>query len=77
MEVPGGKVETMYVGGSIFLLALGGILAFAVQDNIEGVELTTVGYILMAAGALGVLLSLFFTAQRDERRRRDDLPPPP
>jgi hypothetical protein len=66
----------MYVGGSIFLLALGAILAFAVQDNIEGVELTTVGYILMAAGALGILLSLFFSAQRTERRR-DDLPPPP
>ena len=40
----------MYIGGSIFLLALGAILAFAVQDNIQEVELTTVGYILMIDG---------------------------
>jgi hypothetical protein len=65
----------MYIGGSIFLLALGGILAFAVQDTIEGVELTTVGYILMAAGALGIVVSLIINGQRNERRR-DDLPPP-
>jgi hypothetical protein len=65
----------MYIGGSIFLLALGGILAFAVQDSIEGVELTTVGWILMAAGALGIVVSLIINGQRTERRR-DDLPPP-
>lgn len=65
----------MYIGGSIFLLALGAILAFAVQDRLEGVELTTVGYILMAAGALGIIVSLIINGQRGEGRR-DDLPPP-
>jgi hypothetical protein len=65
----------MYIGGSIFLLALGAILAFAVQDRLEGVELTTVGYILMAAGALGIVVSLIINGQRTERRR-DDVPPP-
>jgi len=65
----------MYIGGSIFLLALGGILAFAVRDNIQDVELTTVGWILMAAGALGIIVSLIINGQRTERRR-DDLPPP-
>ncbi len=65
----------MYIGGSIALLAIGAILAFAVQDAISGVDLVAVGYILMAAGALGILLSLFLNAQRTERRR-DDLPPP-
>ena len=65
----------MYIGGSIFLLALGAILAFAVQDRLEGVELTTVGYILMAAGALGIVVSLIINGQRTERRR-GDLPPP-
>lgn len=65
----------MYIGGSIFLLALGAILAFAVQDRLEGVELTTIGYILMAAGALGIVVSLIINGQRTERRR-DDLPPP-
>jgi hypothetical protein len=65
----------MYIGGSIVLLALGAILSFAVQDAISGVDLVVVGYILMAAGALGILLSLFLNAQRNEGRR-DDLPPP-
>jgi hypothetical protein len=63
----------MYIGGSIVLLALGAILSFAVQDSISGVDLVVVGYILMAAGALGILLSLFLNAQRNEGRR--DLPP--
>jgi pilus assembly protein TadC len=63
----------MYIGGSIVLLALGAILSFAVQDSISGVDLVVVGYILMAAGALGILLSLFLNAQRNESRR--DLPP--
>lgn len=65
----------MYIGGSIFLLALGAILTFAVQDRLEGVELTTVGWILMAAGAIGIIVSLIINGQRSERRR-DDLPPP-
>ncbi|MGA8988357.1 DUF6458 family protein [Aeromicrobium sp.] len=69
----------MYFGGSIVLLALGAILSFAVQDSINGVDLVAVGYILMAAGALGILLSLVLNGQRAEGRRdergRDDLPP--
>jgi Na+-driven multidrug efflux pump len=63
----------MYIGGSIFLLAIGAILAFAVQDAINGVDLVMVGYILMAAGALGIVLSLVLTGAN---RSRDDLPPP-
>ena len=64
----------MYFGGSIFLLALGAILAFAVQDAINGVDLVMVGYILMAAGALGIVLSLVMTGG-GMRRRDEDLPP--
>lgn len=48
----------MGIGTSIFLLAVGAILAFAVTDAISGVDLTVVGYILMAAGALGLVLSM-------------------
>ena len=48
----------MGIGTSIFLLAIGAILAFAVTDAISGVDLTTVGYILMAAGALGLIISM-------------------
>ncbi|WP_324605785.1 DUF6458 family protein [Streptomyces sp. NRRL B-24484] len=46
------------LGVSIFLLAAGAILAFAVSRNVSGVDLDTVGIILMAVGALGILLFL-------------------
>ena len=67
----------MYFGGSIFLIALGAVLAFAVQDAISGVDLVQVGYILMGAGALGIVLSLIMTQRNDRTvvERRD--PPPP
>jgi len=68
----------MYIGGSLFLLALGAILSFAVQDSINGVDLVTTGYILMAVGVLGIVLSLLMTgrARREVRGdTRGDLPP--
>lgn len=68
----------MYFGGSIALLALGAILSFAVSDRIDGVDLVQVGYILMGAGALGIVLSLVMNSQRrDEVVERRDPPPPP
>ena len=67
----------MGIGTSIFLLAVGAILAFAVTDAISGVDLTVVGYILMAAGALGLLISMLIAgrAPRDRvvTRERDVL----
>ncbi|MCW2825839.1 MAG: hypothetical protein JWQ91_2756 [Aeromicrobium sp.] len=66
----------MYFGGSIALLAIGAILSFAVRDNINSIDLVTVGYILMAAGALGIVLSLVVSGQRSNAvKRRDDVPP--
>lgn len=66
----------MYFGGSIALIALGAILSFAVQDNLAGVDLVTVGYICMAAGVLGIVLSLVMNGQRTRGERRpDELPP--
>lgn len=68
----------MYFGGSIALIAIGAILAFAVTDAINGIDLTMVGYICMAAGALGIVLSLIVNSRRDHAvrdARRDDLPP--
>ena len=64
----------MYFGGSIALIALGAILAFAVQDRLSGIDLVMVGYICIAAGALGILLSLIVSGQRDRAVRRDELP---
>ncbi|RLV55588.1 hypothetical protein D9V41_10920 [Aeromicrobium phragmitis] len=61
----------MYIGGSLFLFALGAILAFAVQDAINGIDLVTTGYILMGVGVVGLLLSLLMAG----RARRDIDPP--
>lgn len=60
----------MTVGGSIFLIAVGAILKFAVQDELEAINLETVGVILMVAGALGLLIGLFLMTQT---RRRGDV----
>jgi nitrate/nitrite transporter NarK len=54
----------MGIGVAIFLLAVGGVLAFAVSDRISGVDLTMVGYILMGAGALGLVVALLINSQR-------------
>ena len=62
----------MATGTSIFLIALGAILTFAVDVTVSGLDLATVGVILMIAGILGVIISLFWidraTAPRTERR---------
>ena len=50
----------MGIGVSLFLLAIGAILAFAVEVSTEGFNLDTVGVILMIVGAVGLLLSLIF-----------------
>lgn len=59
----------MGIGVGVFLAAIGAVLAFAVQDNISDVDLTAVGYILMVAGVVGVLLELLLFAPR---RRASD-----
>ncbi len=69
----------MTVGGSIFLIAVGAILRYAVTDSVKGVDLQTVGLILMIAGAAGLLIGLWLmtVARRDAgtvRRDRDPLP---
>ena len=58
----------MGIGTSIFLIALGAILAFAVNADISGLELSTIGFILMVAGALGLIISLFMTDMWTRRR---------
>ena len=47
-------------GGSIFLIALGAILTFAVNDQTVGpLDLNVVGWILMLAGVAGLIISLY------------------
>jgi len=51
----------MGLGVGIFLIAVGAILTFAVNADTGGtVNIDTIGWILMAVGAAGVLLSLIF-----------------
>ena len=54
----------MYIGLGIVLIVLGAILAFALNVDIPGVGDDTLGYILMAAGALAILLSFLATRRR-------------
>ena len=58
----------MSIGVGIFLMVVGGVLAFAVQDSWDAVNLQVVGYILLLAGLAGILLSFYIT----NRRRRVD-----
>lgn len=48
----------MRIGSSIGLIALGLVLALAVNVNVRGVDLTLIGWILTAVGVLGLLISL-------------------
>ena len=57
----------MGIGTSIFLIALGAILKFAVTATVSGIELATVGTILMIVGIVGLLISLFWLMQADRR----------
>ncbi|MHB8341598.1 MAG: DUF6458 family protein [Mycobacteriales bacterium] len=49
----------MGIGVSVFLIAVGAVLTFAVHFSTPDVAIHTVGYILMGAGTLGLLLFLF------------------
>jgi len=52
--------NNMGIGTSIFLIAVGAILKFAVTTSVSGIELATVGVILIVVGILGLLVSLFY-----------------
>jgi uncharacterized protein DUF6458 len=70
----------MGIGASLFLIALGAILTWAVEVEASGINLNTVGVILMIIGSTGLVLSMLFwssfapfarreeTIVRDERR---------
>lgn len=66
----------MGIGTSIFLIALGAILKFAVTASVAGIKLETVGVILMVAGVLGLIVSLFLLSAANRRREPvvDDRP---
>jgi len=61
----------MYIGTSIFLIALGAILKFAVTATVAGFNVQTAGVILIVAGIVGLLVSIFFEMSARDRRRGD------
>ena len=62
----------MRLGTAIVLLALGAILTFALRVDVSGVDLQVVGWILMIAGALGIVLELAVWGPRQRRVTRTD-----
>ena len=54
----------MTSGISLFLIAVGAILYFAVNASVSGLEIDTVGLILMIVGAVGFLWSILVLPER-------------
>ena len=49
----------MTLGASLFLIAVGAILKFAVTAQVAGISIPTVGVILMVVGTVGLIASLW------------------
>jgi hypothetical protein len=79
-------VAVMYISftGPLFVIAVGAILKYATSFSVSGIDMDTVGVILMVAGVAALLLSIGFALfNRDEAARerqaaadRDRRPPP-
>ena len=64
----------MGIGTSIFMIAVGAILYFAVNADISGLEISTVGLILMILGIVGLVISLFMVSAASRRGVATDRP---
>ncbi len=77
----------MGIGASILLIAVGAILAFAVDFNISGLDIHVIGWILLVVGVVGLIMTALIwgprrrraaaapTTRVEERRVYDDGPP--
>ena len=63
----------MKIGGALLLIAVGAILKFAVTKRVSGIDLSTVGVVLMIVGAVGLVLTLILMTTR---RRTDVISTP-
>ena len=78
-----GYPQPMTIGTSLFMITVGAILRYAVEDSWDAVDVSTVGLILMLVGALGLILGIYFTFIRrpapdrvvEQRRYLDEAPP--
>lgn len=62
----------MGIGTSLFLIAAGAILRFAVTVSARDFNVQTVGLILMIVGAVGLVISLLWITVWSDRRRGAD-----
>lgn len=68
----------MTIGTSLFLIAVGAVLKWAVTAHVAGINLQVVGVILMVVGVAGLVLGLgMWVSSRDHWRRGGAPPPPP
>jgi Domain of unknown function (DUF6458) len=62
----------MTIGTSLFLIAVGAVLRYAVDATVAGFDIQTAGLILMVIGAVGLVIGLFMVAS--DRRRTEERP---
>jgi hypothetical protein len=67
----------MTIGGSLFLIAAGAILRYAVTAKVDWININTAGLVLMVVGFLGLLLGLYFYFVRGEDPEVVARRPPP
>ena len=60
----------MGIGVSVFLLAVGAILTFALETEAEGINLDMVGIILMVVGIIGLLFTMLVWNNPTRREER-------
>ncbi len=67
----------MTIATAIFLIAIGAILRYAINVEMDIIDIQTVGLILMIAGGAGLALSLLYELVQsgDGRKKRDEVPP--
>jgi Domain of unknown function (DUF6458) len=63
----GGYALGMTIGVALFLIAVGAILRWAVTAHVAGIDIQTVGLILLVIGVIGLVFSLFWTFARPRR----------
>lgn len=66
-------MRTGGIGGSLFLIALGAILYWAVSVEGEGFDVNMIGLILLIVGIIGLVLTLIMTASDNERGKDSDV----
>ncbi|MGH3320204.1 MAG: DUF6458 family protein [Streptosporangiaceae bacterium] len=62
----------MGIGVSLFLITIGAILKFAVDVNVKGVDIETIGLILMIVGGGSFVLSMMMMRRQTRRERSED-----